>query len=643
MFNRHLLHSGLLLLCLLFSLSGAVSPAAQEITGACPDAAPSRLITGEQGFTSRNQLYELYAEASNGAALLRLLPPYVRFDVLEGPRCSEDAAWWRIRYGTDEGWINESYDSTYVLEPLTPIRTSNATVLQRFRQLGYGLFTTDPEWLENGARIIIGSTAGLSFFARRSGRGLFPAINSFAPIPAGPVCDVETGAAADGAASNRLGYALCRTWVSDTGFTTPYIEFTTITTTPQYAERWYQTSGSLGEFEFISGSLVLAAAVDNEVRLLSGGNELLMVLWSTSNPVIALDVSANGAVLAASDGMQILLTVPGYSREPGLLETGSSITALVTALALNPDGTLLAVGVGTVLQLWDVEQRALLAAYDVLGIPRDAAARALDIAFSPDGLQLATANDDGTLTIWMVQGSGAEAALDYAGQIYPGIPAPITDIAFSPDGQEIASISRAAPTFANQLRIHAVGSGQVVAAYDGGHTGTVTHLAFSPDSLTIASAGEDATVRLWNTLSGTPTQIIAQTPVEVLAFSASGDLLINTDEPPATHDFTIDAGTQTVIWRDAEGSIRRRFPHDSAITALAVSPDAALLATGTAEGRLLLWDTVGGSLLNSITLLVPYAQISTLAFSPDGVFLAAAVAEFTLIYTIPGIYPYGIG
>jgi len=89
----------------------------------------------------------------------------------------------------------------------------------------------------------------------------------------------------------------------------------------------------------------------------------------------------------------------------------------------------------------------------------------------------------------------------------------VTAVAFSPDGLRLASAS-----WDETVRVWDPATGTQQAALTG-HTGRVSAVAFSPDGQLLASAGGDRTVRLWDgRAAGALSLLQLDTPIQVLTW-----------------------------------------------------------------------------------------------------------------------------
>ena len=234
---------------------------------------------------------------------------------------------------------------------------------------------------------------------------------------------------------------------------------------------------------------------------------------------------STGENLATLHGHTGFVTTVAYSRDGKILasgsedktvkvwavETGKNLATLqghgesINSVAISPDGTKLASGSDDrTIRLWELPTgRALhtlskeslnkLQIDDEVGTKTERfMSRVKSVAFSPDGLILATLDEDiggnlggDAIKLWDV-GTGQFLAILTDGMDSPGY-----SVAFSPDGTKLASGS-----WDFTVKLWNVSTRKHIATFPG-HIGWVSSVAFSPDSTKLASGSFDGTVLLW--------------------------------------------------------------------------------------------------------------------------------------------------
>jgi sugar lactone lactonase YvrE len=231
------------------------------------------------------------------------------------------------------------------------------------------------------------------------------------------------------------------------------------------------------------------------------------------------------------------------------------------------------------------------------------------VAFSPDGLLLATASSDKTARLWdPATGQHLRTLAGHDGLIW--------GVAFSPDGRLVATASDD-----KTARLWDPATGEHLRTLTG-HAFWVYGVAFSPDGRLLATAGVDGTARLWDPATGEHLRTLpcGTAMVKDVAFSPDGRLL-------ATTSAFGDDNTAR-LWDPATGGhLRTLTGHDDFVFGVAFSPDGRLVATASADKTARLWDPATGERLG--TLAGHADLVWGVAFSPDSGLLATAGKDMT--------------
>ena len=213
----------------------------------------------------------------------------------------------------------------------------------------------------------------------------------------------------------------------------------------------------------------------------------------------------------------------------------------------------------------------------------------------------------------------------------------INDIKYSPDGNQRAVAGSIG------VWIYDTHTGEEL-AFLTGHTGSVLSIAYSPDSLTLASGGEDKTIRFWDTHIGTHKFTLRKhkESITALAFSPDGNTLISGSADGTVH-----------VWDAHTGNHKSTLPENiESITALAFSPDGSMFVTaskvnefgnGSEDGTIHFWEAqIRFGRNQCLATFTSQENVTALAFNSDGSLFVVAKGSRT-VELLNGVSVQSIG
>jgi WD40 repeat protein/serine/threonine protein kinase len=238
----------------------------------------------------------------------------------------------------------------------------------------------------------------------------------------------------------------------------------------------------------------------------------------------------------------------------------------VASVAWSPDGQRLATAsFDGAVKIWDVAKKSEVVTMD------GHAGAAESVAWSPDGQFLASGGRDTKVKVWDAS-SGAEIAS------FHGHTSWVLSVAWNKDGQRLASASSDhdikvwdTTTRPEYIDLH-------------GHDSQVVSVAWHPNGRRVASASYDRSVKVWDRTNGQEVLSLAghDNFVMAVAWSPQGDRLVS-----GSWDSTAR------IWDVAKGKISATLVgHTDYVNAVAWSPDGRRVATGSRDGTVRLWNPI---------------------------------------------------
>ena len=390
------------------------------------------------------------------------------------------------------------------------------------------------------------------------------------------------------------------------------------------------------------GKMLAGGGFDGVIWLWHVATGARRQILTPHNVVEEVMFSPDGRTIVSSDDEDPQL----WDIATGELKARLVDTTGTNNIVFNSDGTILYGASRNELRLWDPDTGKIKLR---LGISNSSHSRPLSV-FSPDGQIIATAGrNDYTVQLWNLQNGQLKNALvgdpKYVKgiMISDGVPKllnfatkRVASIAFSPDGRTLAVASD------NEIIFWDSSTGEHKTTLTG--KGSFHNLLFSPDGRTLAARSyaskSESGIYLWNidttdirksTLRHTITGHNRET--NSITFSPEGETLAT------GHAYLVR------LWDTADGKLKilcEEHPHQVQVQSVAFSPNGKTLASlslsiqsSGGKAEILLWDAATGEY--QVTLKghgkVPDSWIpnqSGLAFSPNGEILASGSGDGTI-------------
>ncbi len=285
---------------------------------------------------------------------------------------------------------------------------------------------------------------------------------------------------------------------------------------------------------------------------------------------------------------------------PIVIPEAYPVSVPITALAFNPKGGDIVASGYHELTFWKQADNALVRRV------RPLAERIYEIAYTADGAWMATASGDpgqfGSVKLWKVEADGnatlSKELLETTDSVFA--------VAFSPDGKTLAAAGAD-----RAIRLWNVADGKVLATIED-HADWIFDVAFSPDGKRLASASRDKTSKVFDVVK----------KEALVTFPGHAETVYTVSFTPDGKQIVSGGGdSQVRVWNPDDDAKQTRVlgGFGGAVFKLQYSPDGKFLVTCSADKSLKVYENFS----SKHTLKGHNDWVYSFAISPDSKTLAS--------------------
>ena len=378
---------------------------------------------------------------------------------------------------------------------------------------------------------------------------------------------------------------------------------------------WKKKSGqSYGSSDLFWASNPVAFLDEHQV-VYCEANRILRIHLLTRATALVGDHPGDVVQLAASGNLILSACRDGKVR---LWKTDTAtplrdfqLKAGWNSVALSPNGDFLAAGDGDgVIWVWksDGLDEPLVKIRGHLWVST--------LSFSPSAELLASGGSDGTMKVWSRQEKAEIFTWGHSDRLL--------SVHFAASGDRLLACDRAGAVTLWAVNPHETKDRQFVKTATIRRQSSGTYVALSPRGDIAAVGGFDRRAMLWDLtkLEQDESTLFAGRRISNVQFLSGTRLLVvaHDDLPSLGHADLPPVDATVVVWDCEKRQPVRELAKDSCRSM--VTSSKGMIAIGTNEEKVVLWDTKDSFSLSAPQELVGYP--GPLAFSPDGEILAAA-------------------